>query len=61
MDAHLSNHHLDTVEKILSHPASPGVDLRRMLTQAGFVPGGGPTSPDQRFRDHRDGRWGKPN
>jgi hypothetical protein len=35
-------------------------DLRRMLTQAGFEPGGVPASPDERLRDHGDGRWGEP-
>jgi hypothetical protein len=35
-------------------------DLRRMLKQAGFVPGGGPPSADERSRDHGDGRWGEP-
>lgn len=35
-------------------------DLRRMLTNAGFAPGGVPASPDQLVRDHGDGRWGDP-
>jgi hypothetical protein len=35
-------------------------DLRRMLTNAGFGPGGEPASPDQLVRDHGDGRWGDP-
>jgi hypothetical protein len=61
MDAHTSNHHRDTGEKIFSHVASPSVDLRRMLKQAGFVPGGGPSTPEQRSRDHGDGPWGEPN
>jgi hypothetical protein len=108
MDAHLNNHHRDTVEMIFSHPASPNiewrkvlslleaigtvsakhdgkvevtlgpetevwraphgkdvdvqmvVDLRRMLNQAGFAPGGGPAIPDPRSRDHGDGQWGEP-
>jgi len=36
------------------------VDLRRMLAQAGFGPGGAPAAPDERSRDHGDGRWGEP-
>ena len=36
------------------------VDLRRMLTQAGFAPRGAPAVPDQRARDHGDGQWGEP-
>jgi hypothetical protein len=36
------------------------VDLRRMLTDAGFAPDGSPATPDQRSRDHGDGRWGEP-
>lgn len=36
------------------------VDLRRMLRQAGFGPGAGPATPDQRSRDHGDGQWGEP-
>jgi hypothetical protein len=35
------------------------LDLRRMLKQAGFAPGGEAT-PDERSRDHGDGRWGEP-
>jgi hypothetical protein len=35
------------------------VDLRRMLTQAGFAPGV-PATQDERSRDHGDGQWGKP-
>ena len=34
------------------------VDLRRMLRQAGFAPGDRTPMPDQRRRDHGDGRWG---
>jgi hypothetical protein len=108
MEAHLSSHHRDTVEKIFSHPSSSNiewrqvvslleavgsvthehngklkvtlgpetevlpvpqgkdvdvqilVDLRRMLTQAGFAPGNSPATPDERSRDHGDGRWGEP-
>ena len=108
MEAHLNNHHRDTVEKIFSHPASANiewrvvlslletigsvtaehngklkvtlgpetevlrpprgkdvdvqmvVDLRRMLAQAGFAPGSVPSAPDERTRDHGDGRWGEP-
>jgi hypothetical protein len=108
MEAHLNNHHHDTLEKIFGHPASGNlewravlslletvgsvtaehngklkvtvgpetevvhvprgkdvpvqliVDLRRMLTQAGFGPGGAPAAPDERSRDHGDGRWGEP-
>lgn len=36
------------------------VDLRRMLTQAGFEPEGEPATADQRSRDHGDGQWGEP-
>jgi hypothetical protein len=35
------------------------VDLRRMLTKAGFAPGV-PATKDERSRDHGDGRWGEP-
>jgi len=35
------------------------VDLRRMLTQAGFAPGV-PATQDERSRDHGDGQWGEP-
>jgi hypothetical protein len=35
------------------------VDLRRMLTQAGFAPGT-PQTADERSRDHGDGQWGEP-
>jgi len=108
MEAHLNNHHRDTLEKIFAHPASHNiewrqvlsllsavgsvdehdngkftvtvgpetevfeaphdkdvqvqmvVDLRRMLTEAGFGPDGAPATPDSRTRDHGDGRWGEP-
>jgi hypothetical protein len=108
MEAHLSSHHRNTVEKIFSHPSSANiewrqvvslleeigavthehngklkvtlgpetevlaaprgkdvdiqmvVDLRRMLTQAGFAPDGSPAIPDQRSRDHGDSQWGEP-
>ena len=108
MEAHLSSHHRDTIERIFSHPLSHNVewrqvvslldtigtvthehngklrialgsetevlpaprgkdveaqivvDLRRMLTQAGFGPGGYRAVPDQRARDHGDGQWGEP-
>jgi hypothetical protein len=36
------------------------VDLRRMLTQAGFAPDGGSPIADQATRDHGDGQWGEP-
>jgi hypothetical protein len=36
------------------------VDLRRMLTQAGFAPGDVPATEDARPRDHGDGAWGAP-
>jgi hypothetical protein len=36
------------------------VDLRRMLTQAGFAPDGPPAIADQSSRDHGDGQWGEP-
>lgn len=35
-------------------------DLRRMLTEAGLNPDGSPAVADERERDHRDNRWGKP-
>ena len=35
------------------------VDLRRMLTEAGYAPGEAGTE-DQRDRDYGDSRWGKP-
>jgi hypothetical protein len=34
------------------------VDLRRMLTEAGYGPGEG--TGDERDRDYGDSRWGKP-
>jgi hypothetical protein len=36
------------------------VDLRRMLTQAGFAPDHSPATADRRARDHGDGQWGEP-
>ena len=36
------------------------VDLRRMLTQAGFAPDDGASTRDERHRDHGDGQWGAP-
>ncbi len=36
------------------------VDLRRMLSQAGYGPEGGKPTPDTRQRDHGDGQWGEP-
>jgi hypothetical protein len=36
------------------------VDLRRMLKQAGFAPGGAPATADEHARDHGDGQWGEP-
>lgn len=36
------------------------VDLRRMLTQAGYAPGGGDGVDDERDRNYGDSRWGKP-
>jgi hypothetical protein len=37
------------------------VDLRRMLTQAGYGPEGEAGAvEDQRDRDYKDNRWGKP-
>jgi hypothetical protein len=35
------------------------VDLRRMLSEAGYSPEGGATE-DERDRDYGDSRWGKP-
>lgn len=40
--------------------AQMAVDLRRMLTQAGFAPSGAPATNDERSRDYGDGRWGEP-
>jgi thiamine biosynthesis lipoprotein ApbE len=37
------------------------VDLRRMLTQGGYAPGGPAEIRDQTARDHGDGQWGEPN
>jgi hypothetical protein len=36
------------------------VDLRRMLTQAGFAPDRSPAIADDGVRDHGDGQWGEP-
>jgi hypothetical protein len=36
------------------------VDLRRMLTQAGFAPDQSAAVADQSARDHGDGQWGEP-
>ncbi|MET0127890.1 MAG: type II toxin-antitoxin system HicA family toxin [Solirubrobacterales bacterium] len=36
------------------------VDLRRMLSEAGLEPGSPGTTPDERDRNYRDSRWGKP-
>ncbi len=36
------------------------LDLRRMLTQAGFGPDQSPPVTDQSTRDHGDGQWGEP-
>ncbi len=36
------------------------VDLRRMLTNAGYGPDGAPALEDDSTRDHGDGRWGAP-
>jgi hypothetical protein len=36
------------------------VDLRRMLKEAGYEPGGPGAVEDERSRDHGDSRWGKP-
>jgi hypothetical protein len=107
MEAHLNNHHRDTVQKIFRHPArniewravlslleavgtvteehngkfkvSVGpetevltpprgkdidvqmvVDLRRMLSEAGYGPEHDPPLPDERSRDFGDSRWGEP-
>jgi hypothetical protein len=106
MEAHLSSHHRDTIEKIFSRSRNVEwrqveslletigtvtrehngklkvelgpetevlpvphdkdvdeqmlVDLRRMLTQAGFAPEGSEAVADQRARDHGDGQWGEP-
>jgi hypothetical protein len=106
LEAHLNNHHRDTVAKIFAtsanvewrqvlslleaigtvtsqhdgklkvtvgaegevlHPpkgkevdAQMLVDLRRMLSQAGYAPDGAPAIADLRSRDHGDGQWGEP-
>lgn len=108
MKSDLSNHHRDTLQKILSHPASGNiewrqvvsllnalgtveekhngklkvtlgpetetferprgkdidvqtiVDLRRMLSEAGFGTAGEPAVEDERSRDYGDSRWGDP-
>jgi hypothetical protein len=36
------------------------VDLRRMLSEAGFGESGGPAVEDKRSRDYGDSRWGNP-
>jgi hypothetical protein len=36
------------------------VDLRRMLTQAGYGPDGAAPVADETSRDHGDGQWGEP-
>jgi hypothetical protein len=36
------------------------IDLRRMLTGAGYGPGAEPAAPDERDRDFGDSRWGEP-
>lgn len=36
------------------------IDLRRMLTDAGYGPGAEPAVPDERDRDFGDSRWGEP-
>jgi hypothetical protein len=41
-------------------PVQQVLDLRRMLTAAGFSPSGGPAQPDEVDRDHGDSRWGDP-
>jgi hypothetical protein len=108
LEAHLNNHHRDTVAKLFSHSAGGNVewrqvrslleaigtvtskhdgkldvtvgperevfsapkgkeigaqmavDLRRMLSQAGYAPDGGAAIADLRSRDHGDGQWGEP-
>jgi hypothetical protein len=108
MEAHLSSHHRDTVERIFSHPPNRNiewrevislletiadvthehngklkvtlgpetemfpaphgkdvdiqilVDLRRMLTQAGYAPDNASAIADGSTRDHGDGQWGEP-
>jgi hypothetical protein len=108
MEAHLSSHHRDTIDRIFSHPPSHNVewrqvvslleaigtvthehngklkvalgpetevlpaprgkdvdtqlvvDLRRMLTQAGFARAGSSAVADRSARDHGDGQWGEP-
>jgi hypothetical protein len=32
MDAHLSGHHRDTIQKIFSHPASGNIEWREVLS-----------------------------
>ena len=36
------------------------VDLRRILSQAGFAPDGGASTTDERDSDHGDAQWGAP-
>ena len=36
------------------------LDIRRMLTNAGYAPGGEPPVPDELDRNHGDNRWGDP-
>ncbi|MBM3667075.1 MAG: type II toxin-antitoxin system HicA family toxin [Actinobacteria bacterium] len=36
------------------------VDLRRMLSQAGYAPPGSDPVEDERSRNYGDSRWGKP-
>jgi hypothetical protein len=36
------------------------LDIRRMLTGAGFAPDGTPATVDEQDRDHGDARWGDP-
>jgi hypothetical protein len=36
------------------------VDLRRMLSEAGFGASGRPAVEDERSRDYGDSRWGSP-
>jgi HicA toxin of bacterial toxin-antitoxin, len=37
MNADLNNHHRDTIEKILSHPASGNVEWRQVLSLLGAI------------------------
>lgn len=37
MDAHISSHHRDTIEKIFSHPASGNIEWRQVLSLLDYL------------------------